>query len=556
MTADIIITNAKVLTQDPRKRSAEAIAIAGKRIVKVGRSRDVLALKSRKTRVIDANGHTVLPGFIEAHAHLFAGAADLANLDMTGASGVAELKQRFDAYAATNPGDGIVVGNQVNYTVISESEALTRQHLDQVSPQRPLIVFAPDHHTAWANTTALEQGGILRGAALPPGHEIVMAADGTAHGELREGLAIEPVVSLAHHLTRARLGLTTGGEPEPYPSPVDFETDLVTLRRGLAHLARHGITSVHNMDGNMYTLELLAALERQGELTARVKVPFHFKPFMPLAALERASAMHDRYHGPMLTSGFVKCFMDGVLDSGTAVMMDDYADRPGWRGDPLFSQEQFNAIATEADRRGLQVAVHAIGDGAVNMVLNGYAAARKANGSRDSRHRIEHIEVVHPPDIKRFKALGVIASMQPPHPPGAQGLPMEPTVSKIGRAKWRYAYAWDTLHKAGAAVVFGTDWPVSDINQMRSIHAAVTREIWDKGLPDQRSTLDQALNRSTAMGAYTEFAESEKGMLRKGLLADVVVLSEDIKGMDVSQLDAVKVEMTISDGRVVFARKA
>ena len=552
MTADIIITNAKVLTQDPRKPRADALAIGGKRILKVGRNKDVMALKGRKSRVIDAHGCTVLPGFIEAHAHLFAGAADLANLDLHGADGVAELKQRFDVYDRANPGDGIIVGNQVNYTVISETEALTRQHLDHVSPHRPLIVFAADHHTAWANTRALDLGGVLRGVSLPPGHEIVMGPDGLAAGELREFLAFEPVMALAHHMTRARIGLATGGEPEPYPSPPEFNTDLDVLRRGLAHLARHGITSVHNMDGNMYTLELLAALERQGELTARVKVPFHFKPFMPVAALERASAMHDRYRGPLLTSGFVKCFMDGVVDSGTAVMMDDYPDRPGWRGDPLFSQAQFNKVATEADRRGLQVAVHAIGDGAVNMVLNGYAAARKANGGRDSRHRIEHIEVVHPADIKRFKALGVIASMQPPHPPGAQGLPLEPTLSKIGKAKWRYAYAWNTLHKAGAALVFGTDWPVSDINPLRSIHAAVTREPWENGLPDERSTLAQALVRSTAMGAYTEFAEGEKGMLRKGMLADIVVLNEDIEALDPVMLDKVGVRLTICDGRVVF----
>ena len=552
MPANIIITNAAVLTQDPTKPKAEALAITGQRIVKVGRHKDVIALKSRKTRMIDAGGASVLPGFIEAHAHLFAGASELSNLDLHGVRGVAEIRKRFAAYECDHAGSGLIVGNHIDYAVLGDQETLTRQHLDQVSPDRPLLVFAPDHHTAWANTAALQQAGLLNGKVLPPGHEIVMAHDGTATGELREGLAFENVMLLAPQATRARLGLSTGGEPDPYPSPDQFDDDLATLRRGLAHVAAHGITSLHNMDGNMYTLELLADIERRGELTSRVRVPFHFKPFMPLAALERASAMHDRYRGPMLTSGFVKFFMDGVLDSWTAVMMDDYADRAGWRGDPLFSQAHFNAAAIEADRRGLQIAVHAIGDGAVNMVLNGYEAACKANGRQDSRHRIEHIEVVHPGDIKRFKKLGVIASMQPPHPPGAHDFPLEPTITRIGKAKWPYAYAWKTLAKAGAEVVYGTDWPVSDINAMRALHAAITRAPWDAETPPQHSTLAEAIARYTVKGAYTEFAESEKGMLRKGMLADVVVLDENITALEPAKLGAVKVRATVCDGRLVF----
>ena len=308
------------------------------------------------------------------------------------------------------------------------------------------------------------------------------------------------------------------------------------IKRGLAHLAKHGLTSFHNMDGNLYQLQLFEAFEARGELTARARIPFHFKNFMEISALEKASEMSARYHSNRLASGFVKLFVDGVLDSWTAVMVEDYADRKGWVGEPLFSKKQFAKVAMAIDKRGLQIAVHAIGDGAVRIVLDGYEAARKANGPRDSRHRIEHIEVVHPDDIARFRELGVIASMQPPHPPGSQGLPLEPTVSRIGRERWPYSYAWNTLRDAGAHMVFATDWPVSDINPIRSIQSAITRTKWADDLPDQRQTLEQAIAGYTRDGAFTEFKEDRKGRLKHGMLADVTVLSGDLEKTDPERL--------------------
>jgi predicted amidohydrolase YtcJ len=248
----------------------------------------------------------------------------------------------------------------------------------------------------------------------------------------------------------------------------------------------------------------------------------------------------------------VKLFVDGVLDSWTAVMVEDYADRKGWVGEPLFTKKQFAKVATAIDKRGLQIAVHAIGDGAVRIVLDGYEAARKANGPRDSRHRIEHIEVVHPDDIPRFRELGVIASMQPPHPPGSQGLPLEPTVSRIGRDRWEYSYAWNTLRDAGAHLVFATDWPVSDINPIRSIQSAVTRTKWADDLPDQRQTLDQAIAGYTRDGAFTEFKEDRKGRLKHGMLADVTVLSGDMEKTDPEALHEISPIVTITDGKVVY----
>jgi len=244
--------------------------------------------------------------------------------------------------------------------------------------------------------------------------------------------------------------------------------------------------------------------------------------------------------------------MDGVLDSWTAVMDEDYADRPGWRGEPRFDAERFNAIAIEADRRGLQIAVHSIGDGAVHRVLNGYEAARRANGLRDSRHRVEHIEVVRWDDIPRFRALGVVASMQPPHPPGQMGLPLEPTVTRIGQANWARAYAWNAFREAGVRLVFSSDWPVSPINPIASIQASMTRKMWAPDLPDNRQTLRQAVSAYTRDSADVEFAEDRKGRLAPGLLADIVVLGGDLESKPVEGLHEVRPVVTICGGKVTY----
>ncbi len=303
--------------------------------------------------------------------------------------------------------------------------SLTRHHLDRMCPDRPFAVSSGDHHTMWVNTKALDVTGLLHGKTLGPGNEIVMGDDGLATGELREVEAFGPIIKYSGE-QRATLGLATGGEPSPVPSAKERATDIEIIKRGLAWCAKHGITSIHNMDGNLYTLELLGEIEAQGSLLCRNKVPFHFKNFMKVDMLEKASLMAERYKSDMLSSGLVKFFYDGVLESYTACMVDDYADRPCHKGEPLFTQEQFNEAAIEADRRKLQIAVHCIGDAAVRRVLNGYETARRANGKRDSRHRIEHVEVITEIDIPRFQELGVIASMQPPHPPGCMDFPLEP----------------------------------------------------------------------------------------------------------------------------------
>ena len=549
--ADLIVENASILTMDPDTPRARTIAIKDSEIIAIADRDDVSSLKDSATRVIDAQGGTVVPGFVEAHMHLFGGAAELEHLQLMGVHGFDALSDAVRSYAAGRPDQPILQAQGADYTILSAAERITRHHLDRIMPDRPFIMAAPDHHTIWANTKALEMGGLLHGKTLGPGNEIVMGDDGLANGELREGEAFGPLIELAGE-GRVRLGLATGGEPDPKPTPAEQASDRAIMKRGLEWCARHGITSIQNMDGNLHQLELLSEIEDEGNLLCRVQIPFHFKNFMSVDALAKASLMAERYKSEWLSSGMVKVFMDGVLDSWTAVMVEPYADRPDWVGEPLFTQEQFNALAVEADRRGLQIAVHAIGDGAVRSVLDGYEAARKANGKRDSRHRIEHIEVIHQDDIARLVDLGVLASMQPPHPPGSMGLPLEPTVSRIGRKRWPLSYAWRTLKNAGARIVFASDWPVSPIDPIAGIQAAVLRKPWADGDPDQSFSLHEAIAGYTVEGAYAGFREKRKGVLKPGYLADLVVLSGDLEAVDPHEIHTVRPATTVCGGRITY----
>lgn len=548
--ADLIIHNAHVLTMDEARPRAAAIAVAGNRILAVGAEADVLAHAGPATRTIDAKGGTVLPGFNESHMHIFPGSVELSELSLYKVKGYAALESAVRTYAGEYPQRPLLIAQHADYSVLSDDERLTRHVLDRILPDRPLLVVAPDHHTAWANTIALENAGIIEGRDVGIGNEIVMGEDGLANGELRESNAIRPVAALGETGGREMLGIGTGGEPE-HVTAEDRASDIAVLRQGLAYVASLGITSLQNMDGNHYQLELLAEIEKTGGLPVRVRMPFHMKNFMPLSDLgEKAAQWREEFSGDRLRCDFVKMFMDGVTEGETAVFVDDYAHKPGWKGEPLFSQEQFDAIAVEADRLRLPVAVHAIGDGAVRMVLNGYEAAIRANGRRDSRNRIEHIEVVHPDDITRFAELGTVASMQPTHPPGSAGLPLEPYLGFIGEARWPLAFAWKTLVDAGAEIVFGTDWPVSPLDPMSCIRDAMVRTPWRVGDPDQRLSLAQTLAAYTSTGAWLEFMEDRKGLLKEGYLADIVILSGDIEVTAPADFAAIRPVTTICDGRI------
>lgn len=552
--ADIIILNARILTMDEAAPKAEAIAIGGNTILAIGSNDKIEALRGPETQWIDAAGGTLLPGFNEAHMHIFMGSVGLRQLSLYKVKGFDDLKAKVSAYAAKNPNLKLLLARSADYTILSETERTTRHDLDRVISDRPFAMISPDHHTAWANTKALELAGLLNGRQVGVGNEVVMGEDGLASGELREADAMQPVFDLSETGGREGLGIGTGGEPDSV-TPEERAIDLNIIRDGLAYCASLGITSIQNMDGNLYQLEILEEIENTSDLPVRVRMPYHMKNFMPLSDLsEKAAAWRDRFHTDRLRCDFVKMFIDGVTEGESAVFLEDYAHKPGWKGDPLFSQEHLNQIVTEADRLKLPVAVHAIGDGAVRMVLDAYETAAETNGSRDARNRIEHIEVVHPDDVPRFKQLGVIASMQPTHPPGNAGLPLEPYLSFIGRHRWPLAFAWRTLADAGAEIVFATDWPVSPLDPMGCIQDAMTRQRWADDLPDQRLTLTETLAAYTSTGAHVEFMEDRKGMLKPGYLADIVLLSGDVEAAASENLASIRPVVTICDGKITYER--
>jgi predicted amidohydrolase YtcJ len=552
MLADLIVINGRVLTMEPSRPRAEALALASGRILALGGRAEIEALAGPATQVIDAGGRTVLPGFVESHLHLGIGGSQLSYLNVGGLNagglqGIAALSAAFAEYADANPDRPILLAHSADYAMLDHP--MTRHDLDQVLAGRPIALLSMDLHTCWANTAALEAAGLLRGRSLPHGHEVVLGRDGFATGLLLEFEAYAPIMALARE-ERMNLGIATGDEPATPPDAAERALDKARFLDGLRHCARHGITSMVMMDGNRYTLELLREIQSEGELIARVKVPFHYKPSHELGDLDRAEAMHRDFHDDWLRSGHVKLFMDGVIDSHTAFMIEDYPGAPGHRGAALFTAQDFAAIATEIDRRGLQIAVHCCGDGAVQRVLNGYEAARRANGPRDSRHRIEHIELIQRSDIPRLGQLAVVASLQPPHPPGAMDFPLWPSLGNIAPHRRADAFLCRTLAEHGAPIAYASDWPVADVSIMRGLKAALTRKPFSPELGDERLGLMAVLHAYTAGGAWAAHFDDVTGRLAPGLAADLVIIDGDIEAAAPEALDRLDIAVTMIGGRI------
>jgi hypothetical protein len=533
-TADIVITQAKVFTADPVQPTADAVAVRGRQIVFVGSTAAAKAWCGSTTRVIDAQQCTLMPGFIDSHFHLLWGSLKLRDLQVGHAQSYEQLAIAAQQFAAERPNQLWVVGHGLRYNLGPGRRGLTRHDLDTLIPDRPFILFAYDVHTVWANTEALRRANLLQnGQIVAPNSEIVLGSDGLANGELRESGAYEPILDLI--------------------PPLNEADRRELLHQGLANIAQMGITSVHNMDGRDNQATLYAGLEDAGELTLRVYLPYDVTPETPPAALREAAALRQAHQSDMVRAGCVKFFMDGVIESYTGLLVEDYAGQPGNIGGANFSAEQFTALATEADRLGLQIFVHAVGDGAVRRTLDGFAAAQKTNGLRDSRHRIEHIELIHPDDLPRFAELGVIASMQPLHAPLTMADP-DIWPARVGQERWGRSFAWQTLREAGARLAFGSDWPVADFNPLAGVHAALNRQPWAPGQPEQRQTLADTLLAYTRDAAYAEFQEARKGQVRVGMLADLVLLSEDIFAVPPQEVNRVQPVLTMGDGRIVFEK--
>ncbi len=548
--ADTIILNGNLITFDPAQPRAEALAISGGMITAVGSTKDIRALAGPATRVVDAAGQTVLPGFIDSHVHLFGGSVELDYLDLGGVQGIDALTPLVRDYAARCPDDRVVFAVQADYALMGPGRQTTRHDLDAVMPDRPFACFSPCHHTIWANTKALELAGILQGGEVEAGARIVMGEDGLAAGELQEPSAYAPVLSHTRHGGRDMAGLITGKTPVPTPASDARAMDKDAIERGMKHCASHGITGLHLFDGNLYQAELLQELADEGRSACRAQVPFHYKSFDPLDRFEEAEEMRRTYQNDMVWTRNVKMFMDGVCESRTALMLQPY---PGTDhiGDAVFEAEHFTQACIRADAMGLQIATHAIGDLAIRRTLDGYEAAQKANGKRDARHRVEHIEVLHADDLPRFAALDVVASFQPGHSPFSGLFPPEGLDAVLHPEQREYAFAWQDMRDSGAKVVFSTDWPVMAVDVMPNIKAAVA-PVSLEGWRDQRQSLMDTLASYTVDNAWVEFSEGRKGQLKAGTLADVVVMSHDLGALEPAALDTARAALTLCGGRVTY----
>jgi predicted amidohydrolase YtcJ len=529
--ADIIITNAHVFTALRDHPVAQAVAIRGKHIIYVGDELGAGEWIGASTRVIDGKGCTLMPGFIDSHFHMEHGSLYLEKIPFDTCFSYEDTSEAIRSYAKENPEALWLTGFGLRYNLGPGFTPLTRQHLDAILVNRPIAITAYDGHTMWVNTLGLRKAGIFNGGECPPNSEIVLDEHGEATGELKE--------EANKHINNI------------LPVP-DTATRLKLIKKGVNIASKMGVTSVHNMDGDDEQAGLYASLEQDGDLSVRIYVPYSIQVETPLEAIQNeAFPMKAKYQSELVRAGSVKLFMDGVIETYTGLLVDPYAGNPTTCGDSNYSVEHFNRNIVEADRLGLQVFVHSVGDGGVRRVLNAYAMAQRTNGLRDSRHRVEHIEVIHPNDLPRFKELGVIASMQPLHAPSSVDNG-DIWQFRVGESRWPLSFAWTDIRKAGAMLVFGSDWPVVSQNPMLGVHNTLNRKPWKEGMPHHHQDLADTLRSYTCDAAYAEFQDHIKGQLKPGYLADMVLLSEDIFEIPPENMKEVHPLMTMMGGKITY----
>jgi predicted amidohydrolase YtcJ len=532
--ADLIVVNARVWTVDATRPEAEAVAVAGDRILAVGTRGEIERLRGPDTRVVDAEGRFLMPGFEDAHIHLMTGGAQLDSVDLKDAATPAEFARRIgDRAKQTARGEWILGGNwdEQRWT---GAPLPTRELVDAVAPDTPVFVSRYDEHMSLANSAALRLAGVTARTPDPPGGMIVRDAKGNPTGILKDAAQsyVYKIVPAPTADQRAR-----------------------TLRRALAHMASLGVTSVQDMGPDPDDVAVYAAFASRGELTARIRAV----PAEVALAQQLAKGPVKTAATPFFRVDGAKGFADGSLGSTTAFFFEPYADAPGSHGllaDEMQPLEAMRGRLVAIDRAGEQLCVHAIGDRAISMVLDLFSDVARTNGARDRRPRIEHSQHVAPKDFDRYASLGVIASVQPYHAID-DGQWAE---RRIGAERAKTTYAFRTFLDRKVRVAFGTDWPVAPLDPLQTVYAAVTRATLDGRrpggwVPEQKVSVAEALEAYTMGAAYAEFQEREKGTIRAGKLADLALLSGDPSRVPPEEIRALKVVMTIVGGKIVYERR-
>ena len=527
--ATLAIINARVWTGDASKPWAEAIAAKGALITALGTTAEIQQAAGG-AEVIDAGGRLVVPGFIDTHVHFVDGGFRLASVQLRDTRTREEFVARIKAFAGTVPAGTWIQGGDWDHTLWG-GELPTRQWIDAVTPQHPVWINRLDGHMSLANSAALKAAGVTRATANISGGEIVRGRDGEPTGVLKDN-AMALVDKVA-----------------PPPSQ---EMEDRALLAAMKYVNERGITSVHNM-GTWSELETFARARKNDKLTTRIYAAVPLNTWEKL----RDSVQAKTYGGTdgrgdeWLRVGALKGFVDGSLGSHTAAFHQPFKDAPKDRGLLVNQPEDLYTWISGADKAGLQVMVHAIGDRANGLLLDTYERVEKENGTRDRRFRIEHAQHLAASDISRFGRLGVIASMQPYH--------------AIDDGRWaeqfigeriRTTYAFRDLLDQNARLAFGSDWYVAPPTPLEGIYAAVTRRTLDDKnpggwVPEQKITVEEALRAYTASAAYASFDESRTGTLSIGRLADLVMLDRNILEIPAEQIREAKVDLTVVDGKVV-----
>lgn len=528
LAPDIVIVNAAVRTMDDRRPQAGGVAVSGNRVLAAGKSDDIRRLAGRKTRVIDARGQLVLPGFNDAHVHFLAGGFSLSQVQLRDASSPEELARRLGDYARKIPRGHWILGGDWDHELWPGAPLPRREMIDPMTPYHPVCVQRTDGHMVLANSLAMKLSGVTKETPAPPGGEILRDARGEPGGIFKD---------TAQDLIKT--------------PPFSREEKLGAARAATEHAARLGVTSLSDMSGDQEA-GLYQFLAQRRELKTRIYALRSIATWEVLGQAGIRAAFGD----DMVRIGGLKGFADGSLGSATAKFFEPYADSPESSGlwfDQMLPPGRMEERVLAADRAGLQVMIHAIGDEANAIILDLCGRVAKQNGARDRRFRIEHAQHLRRRDIARFGKQNVIASVQPYHV-ADDGRWCD---RRIGAGRSRGAFPFRSLLDGGAVLALGTDWTVAPLEPMLTIQAAITRQTLDGRHPDgwnpqEKISVEEAVRAYTVGSAYAEFTEDRKGTIAPGKLADMVMLDGDIFPIEPGEIDKVKVVLTVMDGRVVY----
>ena len=536
--ADLVIKNAKVVTIDKTNPRAEAIAFKGEHIIAVTTNKNIARYIDKKTtQVIDAKGRLVVPGFNDAHVHF--GGIDPDYIDFRYITDPNIITERVkEKVAQAKPGE-LIRGGRWEHEMFVNKQWPTKELIDPVSPDNPIVLSRADGHSVLVNSYVLRQSDITKDTPDPPG------------GEIQKDKVTGEPTGIIKELARRLLKY---GNTEVRRTLEEEEARRIReWQAALDMAARLGVTTVQLPPGSF---EMFQKFRDMGKLTLRVYVGQRLdgltdEMLLEYVELRKKYPLEDNW----IRFGFLKGHIDGTLGSGTALFFEPFEDDPDKSGLPYQSYEELERIIVEADKLGFQIGIHAIGSKGNHLTLNAIEKAAEKNGVRDSRHRSEHAQVLIDEDIPRFAQLGVIASMQPTHCITDKRF----AEKRIGLERCRGAYAWRRLLDTGAKIAFGTDYGVEPLDPLEGLYAAVSRkdragEPGEGWFPDQKLTMEEAIEFYTLGSAYSEFMEDRKGKIKENYLGDVVIFNNDLMTIPEDQIMAAKVDFTIVGGKVVYKR--